>query len=100
MVVRKAVISEHASQYSELRREERSKHALRKGLRSELKFVISVGATKEKTVQVETVPLKSFHATPLTLNEDKISPAAADALMQWKATYLAVPICEPAGPAL
>lgn len=29
---------------------------LKKGFKSELKFVISLGATKERTVQVDTVP--------------------------------------------
>lgn len=40
---------------------------VKKGLRSWLKEVISEGATKERTVQVSTVPRKRFHITPLTL---------------------------------
>lgn len=45
----------------------KSRGLLRNALRSELKFVISFGATKENTVQVDTVPLKSLQVTPLTL---------------------------------
>jgi hypothetical protein len=43
------------------------KGLLKNGLRSCLKLVISLEATNENTVQVETVPLKSFQATPLML---------------------------------
>jgi len=47
-------------------------------LRSWLKLVISLGATKLKTVHVDTVPLNNFQVTPPTE---------------------AVPIWDPAGPA-
>lgn len=62
-----------------------------------MKFVISFGATKENTVQVETVPLKSLQVTPLTLEAYR---GEHHSYCTKTNTYLAVPICDPAGPAL
>jgi hypothetical protein len=42
---------------------------LKKGLRSVLKLVSSEGATKDQTVQVETVPLNNFQVTPATYSK-------------------------------